>query len=438
MKQKQVMIITMLSSLLLVILSISSSAMVAPSSFVHQKTVVQSSILHVGDDSPGSYDSIRTAINDAQNGDTVYVHDESSPYYERITIDKQITLQGEDKHSTVIDGSNQGTVVILTADGINLSGFTIQHSGNAVQDAGVKANSDNNIIHDLIFIDNTIGMRFEYAHNIVFYSNTINDQIQKGISIIDSSDIIMYENTINNNQIGVHLAKNANYNTIYANAILNNDKGIYLESSAHNAIYWNIVTNADYGIYLDESSSNEIYDENVITDNMVGILLTDSFSNRIYDGNIISHNQKGILLTNSDSNAISQNDIQENDEGIYINRSDQNDIYWNQIINNVFGVYVFNSDHNELYLNQIQDNLQFGLYLDMSSRTKITYNNFIDNYIHASFVQSFLSLNRWKQNYWNKWNGNGIYRISGDLKDFAFADTWSSIDFRPAKTPYNI
>jgi len=438
MKQRHMMFISILTSFLLVYLSITSSAWAFPSSTVHQKTLVTSSILHVGDASQGSYDSIQAAINDAQNGDIIYVHEESSPYYERITIDKQLIIKGENKHSTVIDGSNQGTVVLLTADGINLSGFTIQNSGNAVQNAGVKANSDNNIIHDLIFIDNTVGISFEYAHNTVFYSNIINDQKQKGVSIIDSSDIIMYENTINNNQIGVHLAKNANYNTIYANAILNNDKGIYLESSSHNAIYWNIVTNADYGLYLSESSSNEIYDENVITDNMVGILLMDSFSNRIYDGNIISHNQKGILLTNADSNAISQNDIMDNNEGIYINQSDQNDVYWNQIINNVFGVYVFNSDHNEIYLNKIQDNLQFGLYLDMATKTKITYNNFIDNYIHASFVQSFLSLNRWKQNYWNNWDGNGIYRISGDLEDFAFADTWSSIDFRPAKTPYDI
>ena len=48
---------------------------------------------------------IQDAVNDASNGDTIYVYNGSSPYYEiTIMIEKSINLLGEDRNSTIIDG----------------------------------------------------------------------------------------------------------------------------------------------------------------------------------------------------------------------------------------------------------------------------------------------------------------------------------------------
>ncbi len=37
--------------------------------------------LYVGGDGPGNYTKIQDAINNASDGDTVFVYDDSSPYY---------------------------------------------------------------------------------------------------------------------------------------------------------------------------------------------------------------------------------------------------------------------------------------------------------------------------------------------------------------------
>jgi hypothetical protein len=42
--------------------------------------------LYVGGSGPGNYTTIQQAINDASNGDTVYVYDDSSPYKEQVSV----------------------------------------------------------------------------------------------------------------------------------------------------------------------------------------------------------------------------------------------------------------------------------------------------------------------------------------------------------------
>ena len=48
--------------------------------------------LYVGGSGPGNYTSIQDAIDNTSDGDTVYVYDESSPYYELLIINKSIKL----------------------------------------------------------------------------------------------------------------------------------------------------------------------------------------------------------------------------------------------------------------------------------------------------------------------------------------------------------
>ena len=51
--------------------------------------------LYVGGSGPGNYSRIQYAINNASDGDTVFVFDDSSPYFENLIIDVSINLIGE-------------------------------------------------------------------------------------------------------------------------------------------------------------------------------------------------------------------------------------------------------------------------------------------------------------------------------------------------------
>jgi len=54
--------------------------------------------LYVGGGGPGNYTKIQDAINEASDGDTVYVYDDSSPYFENLIMETSINLLGEDRN----------------------------------------------------------------------------------------------------------------------------------------------------------------------------------------------------------------------------------------------------------------------------------------------------------------------------------------------------
>ena len=117
---------------------------------------------YVGGSGPGNYTRIQDAINDSMNGDTVFVYDDASPYYEHLVIEKTIALIGEDRQTTILDGQNLGIADVVTLDGngILLQGFTIQNSGNDGYHSysGVRLRTGHLRIRSLIPVSRTITM----------------------------------------------------------------------------------------------------------------------------------------------------------------------------------------------------------------------------------------------------------------------------------------
>jgi hypothetical protein len=112
--------------IILIILSVSfpiSLGFIINRSFIRGS----SNILYVGGGGPGNYTSIQTAIDDAIDGDTIFVFDESSPYYENnLIISKSINLIGENKDTTIIDGEDED-ILFVQAYNVTICGFKIQN-----------------------------------------------------------------------------------------------------------------------------------------------------------------------------------------------------------------------------------------------------------------------------------------------------------------------
>ena len=56
----------------------------------------------VDDDGPADFYTIQGAINAASPGDTIFVY--SGTYYENVVVNKTVSLIGENRSNTIIDG----------------------------------------------------------------------------------------------------------------------------------------------------------------------------------------------------------------------------------------------------------------------------------------------------------------------------------------------
>lgn len=128
--------------------------------------------LYVGGNGGNNYSKIQDAMNNASNGDTIFVY--SGIYYENVVIDKSISLIGENKETTIIDGSNAGDVALVTANGVTVQEFTIRNSGKL--NAGVKMSfANDNSIYNCNISNNYYGIYAYYPYNDSIYNCSFTD-----------------------------------------------------------------------------------------------------------------------------------------------------------------------------------------------------------------------------------------------------------------------
>lgn len=206
--------------------------------------------LYVGGGGPGNYTKIQDAINNAINGDTIFVF--SGTYYEKIDITKDVTLTGENKDTTYVDGGSTGHVIY--AHGIPDSEIQVSLKNLTIRNAGGSG------FDCVAFSYVTIGG--------ISNNKILNSQEGEGISIDHCQSLTIRANTIMNNKIAGISVTASEQNTIENNIIQNNQKGIHLGSfSVNNQLRSNSIRdNTMYGVYVTQSSSNS-FSENDFTDN---------------------------------------------------------------------------------------------------------------------------------------------------------------------------
>lgn len=243
----------------------------------------RNNILYVGGNGEDNYTSIQDAINDASDGNTVFVFSYSSPYYENVVVNKTINLIGEKKDTTVIDGGYSGDVIKVTLNWVIINGFTIQNSGE--YDRGIYISSNECNIFDNIILNNGLGMDIRFSSNTTITSNNIISNKKYGIYIYKSNRNSIMDNIINsNNRTGIIL-RGSNFNTISGNTI---------------------TSNKDIGIYITAGT------------NVPNLVKIPSQFNIIKGNHITSNNGSGIYLLNSGFNIIIKNNFLDNELDAYI------------------------------------------------------------------------------------------------------------------------
>jgi parallel beta-helix repeat protein len=193
---------------------------------------------------PDDYAKIQWAIDNATEGGTIFVR--SGIYYENIVINKSITLMGEDRNSTIIDGSEAESVIFIkNVCNVIVKEFTLRRSGlSSYNNSGVVIERSNGIIiSNNTILTNLNGISIFSSYNIIIHTNNISKNFYDGISLYYSTNNTIYSNAVSSNSGGISLYWSSS-NVISANAILNNPSGgINLLFSSHNIICRNNFNN---------------------------------------------------------------------------------------------------------------------------------------------------------------------------------------------------
>jgi multiple sugar transport system substrate-binding protein len=271
---------------------------------------------------PTHYPTIQEAINAASPGATIYVC--SGTYYENVVVNKALTLIGEGRSTTIINGNGlnyTGALVAIVADNVDMSGFTVT---NALHQGIEVGDSQHCEVHDnIVCFTGDRGIVFGGPGNNKAYNNVVhNSSAYGGIEAIYSDNNTIYNNTAYFNQWGI-ATNHGSYNHIYNNKVHSNrGAGIHIDwPSTDNIIYNNdISSNTNTGIrVINQANRTEIFG-NKISENFCGIQLENSFANNI-SGNYIVNNAAAVTLVSSENNTVYHNNFIGNGWQVHIQPS---------------------------------------------------------------------------------------------------------------------
>jgi nitrous oxidase accessory protein len=208
---------------------------------------------------PDDFDSIQDAVNNALEGDTVYV--KKGVYVENPAVNKSISLVGEDRDATVIDVT---AGLKVESNNVSIIGFTIYDGWRGISLTGnyctVSGNRITNATNGIVLFGNEnriVGNIFESI------------AISSAIQLNHANKNLVTNNSIDSCVEGIQIWQNSNNNTISENTVKNiQEYAISFQYSNDNALMRNNITRSGIGTSIYGSNRNVITYNNYV-DNAV-------------------------------------------------------------------------------------------------------------------------------------------------------------------------
>jgi len=294
-----------------------------------------------------------------------------------ILIDKPLEIIGTG--NPIIDGEKKSYVLIIKADSVSVSGFTIRNPGQS-------------------YTKDYAAVYISQSRYFTFKNNTL-ENVFFGFLIEKSHEGLILENQVSSNAVdqsssgnGIHLWHCSNV-VIESNNVHNLRDGIYLEFVKESKILNNNShDNLRYGLHF-MFSNNDEYHNNTFTNNGAGVAVM--FSKFIkMTKNTFTQNwgtaSYGLLLKEIYDAEIEQNTFEENTIGIKVEGSTRINYLKNNFISNGWSIKIAGACYTNIFKE----------------------NNFLNNSFDISY-NSNMNDNSFDRNYWSSYTGydldkNGI------------------------------
>ena len=342
------------------------------------------------EDKRSAYPTIQAAIDAALPEDTITVS--SGVYFENIVVTKPLTIIGEDKESTLVDGQ-ESTVFDIHSDSVKIAGLTILNGWSGVFADGyynIEITDNNVILNNGIAVGD--GIYIVHTDNDNIHHNLIAANVEDGITLApETTNTVVHDNIFTlNGGTGVYIHGSADGNTVTNNAITQNDAhGVYIDTSSNNNIDSNMIRgNGQDGISFNDASNNFITENNISDNSWCGIALhNDAGYNQLIGNTVTANNDRGIYLEMSSGNTVYGHNISENlYSGIFIIQTTDTHVEKNDAFSNDVGIVLLNSANNTIVNNNVHENNIHGIYLDASPDCNLSGNTANENQITGVYL----------------------------------------------------
>jgi len=201
-----------------------------------------------------NYLTIQEALDadETLNGHTILV--EAGTFFEHVIITKSISLNGESRDTTVIDGSGTGTVLRISADSTSVNNFTIRNGGHG-------SSWSSSCLYS------------EYCRN-VWIENNIIMNATNGIIFYGLSDSAMHQNLVQGcGSMGLHLDGSSTNCSIAFNTVMDCLEGIELERCSGNFVIDNVLNRNNASIVFNSCTESNTLRNNNLTSQMYNIIV---------------------------------------------------------------------------------------------------------------------------------------------------------------------
>ncbi len=243
---------------------------------VFATTLFFSKVLEVGSVN-SSYNTIKAAVFDASDGDTIRIY--AGNYVENLRFSKTLTIEGVNTHNVILKPLNPNlpTIMVENCKMLNISGLTIYGDTISISLAMTNATISGNKI---------------YSSGDGIRAGTLNHEIK----IISNQIAGNFNNIKNLNTNGIMLV-GVGKTTIENNDIQSFATGIYLGGKKPVKISENQLHLNYYGIYVSGNTAAIISDNRLFKNNRSGILLVSKPVVTITANYFTSNNTYDIMVS---------------------------------------------------------------------------------------------------------------------------------------------